>query len=443
MNQDRVDFPNDLWYDKIRAISTNRKGKDKMTQNNEKTIKKKEDTTWVRRVTLYLASQTMTMFGSSLVQFAISWYITLTTGSGWMLTLSTVFGFLPQLFVSPIAGVWADRYDRRKLIVFSDAAIAVSTAILAALFLMGYESITLLLVVSVVRSIGSGIQAPATNALLTEIVPEDNLMRINGIHSTLLSLIMLASPAAAGWLYAHYPLSMIFFIDVATAAIGIGILMMLRIKKRTRVETTNENNVREEMMSGLKYVRDTRWLKQMFGFYVFFALLIGPVVFLTPLMVARSFGQDPWFLQMHEIIFSLGSIVGGILIGVLSDRLGNKVRLMLYSCLAFGLTTLMMGFSKTFTVYLIIMFFMGTTMPFTNTSFMTVLQRKVDTQMIGRVFGVASIIGSTMMPLSMIIFGPLADFMAIEHQLIITGALMVGMSLYGFRMKEAIVEGGA
>src|SRR4051794_2725010 len=112
---------------------------------------------WKKNIILFLGSQTISLFGSSLVQYAIMWYITLNTQSGVMMTISIVCGFVPTFFLSPIAGVWADRYNRKVLILLADSMIAISTLILAILFLYGYDSLWLLFVMSAVRAVGAGI----------------------------------------------------------------------------------------------------------------------------------------------------------------------------------------------------------------------------------------------------------------------------------------------
>lgn len=79
---------------------------------------------WKRNTALFLGSQALSLLGSSLVQYALLWQVTLQTRSSVMMTLYIVAGFLPTFILSPFAGVWADRYDRRKLIVLADAMIA-------------------------------------------------------------------------------------------------------------------------------------------------------------------------------------------------------------------------------------------------------------------------------------------------------------------------------
>jgi DHA3 family macrolide efflux protein-like MFS transporter len=174
---------------------------------------------------LFLVSQSISLFGSSLVQYSIAWHITLKTQSGIMMTIAIICGFLPTFFLSPFAGVWADRFNRKKLIILSDSMIAVSTLILAIVFLAGYDALWLLFVTSSIRAFGAGIQTPAVGAILPQIVPEDKLTKVNAVNGSIQSMTMLLSPMLSGVLLANAPIETIFFIDVVTAAIAIAILL--------------------------------------------------------------------------------------------------------------------------------------------------------------------------------------------------------------------------
>lgn len=111
-----------------------------MNQNLENLTQEDENhPEWQRKAALFLSSQGLSLFGSMLVQYAIIWHITLTTQSGLVLTVATVAGFLPQIVISLFAGVWADRYPRKRLIMLSDALTATSTLLLAIIFLLGYR----------------------------------------------------------------------------------------------------------------------------------------------------------------------------------------------------------------------------------------------------------------------------------------------------------------
>lgn len=403
-------------------------------------------TNWIKRTALFLGGQTVTLFGSSIVQFGISWYVTLTTQNGLMITIATLCGFLPQAIISLVAGVWADRYNRKLLIMLADGVIAACTAVLAVLWAVGYTEMWLLFVISAIRSLGSGVQTPAVSAFLPELVPQDKLMRVNGINSAIQSVMFLLAPAVAGALYGSVGIGPIFWVDVVTAVIGIGLMLRLKLPQKEEAPEDaaqtppEEKHILHEMLDGLRYIGKTPWLKQMIWFYLFFSLMFGPNVFLTPLMVARSFGPESWRLVAHEMVFSVGSLLGGLLISIWGG-FRNKVFTLILASGLFGLATFVMGFSPNFWFYLIVMGLMGITMPFIGTGATTVIQTRVAPELLGRVFGLVSIIGSTAMPLSMVFFGPLADVVSVETQLIITGAIMVAIALLALRGKQFLAAG--
>ena len=132
---------------------------------------------WKKNVILFLTTQTISLLGSSLVQYAIMWYITLQTQSGTAMTNIYNLWVLPTLFLSPFAGVWADRYDRKKLIVISDSFIAISTLILAILFINGYDSIWLLYLTSAIRALGSTNSNTINKCIYSTTCTEDKLTR--------------------------------------------------------------------------------------------------------------------------------------------------------------------------------------------------------------------------------------------------------------------------
>ena len=157
---------------------------------------------WKRDITLFLGGQTVSMFGSMLVQYAIMWHLTLETKSGVVLMLSAVFGMLPQAIVSIFGGVWADRLNRKWLIIGADASIAVTTVALALFMMSGYTELWLIYLTLAIRSTGAGIQSPAVNALIPQLVPTDQLLRVNGVFQTISAAMMLIAPAAAAAIYA-------------------------------------------------------------------------------------------------------------------------------------------------------------------------------------------------------------------------------------------------
>lgn len=396
---------------------------------------------WKKNIILFLVSQTVSLFGSSLVQYAIMWYITLTTQSGVMMTIAIVCGFLPTFFLSPFAGVWADRYNRKALIILSDSFIAIATLILAILFLMGYDMLWLLFVMSAMRALGTAIQMPAIGAFLPQLVPEDKLTKVNATNSSIQSLVMLVSPMLSGALLTMSTIETIFFIDVITAAIAVlTLLLFLHVPVHAKAMAKQTTSYFGDMSKGFAYIKNHAYVKSFFWFCAIFFVLAAPAAFLTPLQVTRSFGNDVWRLTAIEITFSVGIMGGGIIMASWGG-FKNKVHTMTLSSLIFGACTFALGVIPCFWIYLIFMVLVGIAMPIFNVPATVLLQEKVEGDYLGRVFGVLGMISSVMMPLGMLVFGPLADIIKIEWLLMGTGLLLFiqGFFLIG---NKVLIEAG-
>lgn len=390
---------------------------------------------WKRKTTLFLTSQSISLFGSMLVQYAIVWYVTMTTQSGAVLTISTIAGFLPQIVISLFAGVWADRYHRKFLIIAADTLTATSTLVLAVFFLLGYRELWLIFLVSGIRSVGAGIQSPAVGALLPQIVPSDRLIKVNSINGTIQPFIMIAAPVVSGGLMSLSRLEAIFFIDVVTAAMAVSLLLALRVPPHQKAAEEQKTGYLDDLKLGLGYIRGNRTIRTLFTFFAFVFFLVVPVAFLSPLMVTRTFGNEVWRLTANEVTFFGGSIVGGVIMTAWGG-FKNRFRTVGLACIAWAVMFTALGLSKDFNLYLLFMFLSGIPMPFFGASTTTLLQEIVAPDMQGRVFGVQQLIMSTVMPAGMLIFGPIADVVSIETLLVLTSALMMLPGLWIFFNRQ-------
>ncbi|MFD2694316.1 MFS transporter [Sporolactobacillus shoreicorticis] len=391
---------------------------------------------------LFLGSQTISLFGSSLVQYAMMWYVTLRTGSGSMMTIYIICGFIPTFLLSPVAGVWADRFNRKNLIMLSDGLVATATLILALFFLAGFDSIWLLFLMASIRALGTGIQTPAVGAILPQIVPKDHLTKVNGANGSIQAVIMFVSPIVSAALLTMTSIDMIFFIDVITAVIGITTMFTLvKVSVHEKALKKQTTSYFKDFKEGLRYVNNHSFLKIFFLYFAVFFVLMAPAAFLTPLQVSRTFGSDVWRLTAVEIAFSIGMMSGG---GIIASWGGfqNKIKTIIFSTALMGICTLALGaLVFNFWVYLTFMALFGVAMPILNTPTTVLLQEKVEEDYLGRVFGVMGMISTSMMPMGMLIFGPIADFIRIEWLLLGTGAIMLILVLRMGRNKVLIEAG--
>ncbi len=400
-------------------------------------------THWKSKTALFLSGQTVSLFGSSLVQFAIIWYITLNTQSGSMMTLSSICGFAPQVVISLFSGVWADRFNRKALIVGADAMTAIATFILAMFFLSGHNDLWMIFLVSAVRSVGTGIQTPAVNALLPQIVPPEKLIRIGGLNGSLQSVMFLLSPAAAGAVLSIASIESTFFIDVTTAAAAIIIMLILRVPLHAKALEKQKGGYFNDLKAGLRYVLSRGFFRAYFIFFAFFMFCVVPAAQLTPLMVARTFGNEVWKLSLTEVMFSVGSVAGGILISAWGG-FKNRMHSVALSCFLFGVLTTLLGVLTGFVAFLIAMAVAGLSMPLFTTPSMVLLQEQVDTNMQGRVFSLVQIVMTAMVPLGMTFFGPLADQVPIQLLFIVTGMVMAVLGvciLFNKHLKTGSISG--
>lgn len=380
-----------------------------------------DDNYSLKKVILFLTSQNLSLFGSSVVSFSIIWYITLETSSGKWVMAFTICSLLPQVLISLWAGVWADRYNRKYLIMLADIFIALATFGLAIAFWAGYERLELLLVVSLIRSLGAGIQTPAVSALYPQIVPIDKLTKIQGINQTLNSVLMLLSPAVGGLVLGTVGISWAFMLDVITATLAVIVLSFISIEKVAR--SAENTSVLTELRQGIEYTLNHKLLRLVLICFGVSFFLITPAAVLTPLFVERTFGSEVWRLTANEMVWTIGSFVGGVFVSLKGD-FKDKILTAAICLVAFGVTFALLGIAGNFMVYLIIMGIAGFFMPIIATVQTVLIQENVEATMMGRVFSLVQIVAGSAMPVAILLFGPLADVISIGTILLVTGVLL-------------------
>lgn len=384
---------------------------------------------WKIRAILFFISQSITLFGSTLVQMAIVWYVTLNTSSGVWVAAFSVCSYLPEFIISFLGGVWADRYHRKKLIIGADFTIAMVT--LAMMLLMPYISnqtilLWVLLIMSILRSLGAGIQTPAVNAVIPQLVPADQLMRFNGINATMQSIVRFAAPAAAGVILTIGTLRSTLSIDILTAVLGIGLLSCIFISYERKEK--EEAPVLADLKTGISYAFSDKLIGRLLIIYGLFVFLCVPAGYLAGLLVSRVYGDTYGYLTLVELVGFAGMMVGGLLMSTWGGFKNRKATLLLGLDI-FGIMAILMGMSTNFIFYLILMTIYGVALTTVQTAITTLLQEKTDIAMQGRVFGLLGSMYSGCMPIGMAIFGPLADVIPLQWIMIASGIALIVIAM--------------
>jgi DHA3 family macrolide efflux protein-like MFS transporter len=360
-----------------------------------------------RHYLFFWGGQLVSIFGSSVSQFVIVWWITLETQSALYLSLASFLGFAPTVVLSMFAGVLADRYSRKALIAVTDLLQALATVVLILLFWLGDVSIWHVLVVLTFRGVMQAFHYPASSAITPLMVPREKLSRMNGLNYLLNGAVTLVGPIVAAVLLQIWAIHQILWVDAVTFLIAAVPLVTIIIPSvRLKQE---KSSFREDFVEGLAFVKGTR------GFLTLLVLATGLNFLLTPLSTLLPyfvkfdhFGDAPQ-LAFVGAFFQGGILAGGLLMSVFKGFKNRMAAIMLSIYVVFaGYALVALTPTGLFWFMAIGSIVMTICLPIANVSTQTIMQTVVPLKMQGRVGSVIGAIASAATPVGMIIAGPLA-----------------------------------
>jgi len=273
------------------------------------------------------------------------------------------------------------------------------------------------------------------NAIFLQIVPRENLTKVQGVNQTLNSLLMLFAPAVGGLILGSMGIAWALMLDVVTAAFAVIILCFIHVEKVKRTDTLFP--LFTELKQGIDYTFRHPLLRGIIICYALSFFLITPAAVLTPLLIERSFGNDVWRLTVNEMVWTVGSLIGGVFVSLHGD-FKDKVRTIAVCLMAHGITFCLLGIAGNFTIYLIIMGIGGFFMPIIATAETVFIQEITQQDKLGRVFSIVQIISASAMPVAILFFGPLADIISVEIILVLTGILLALVGLMYYNIQKNI-----
>ena len=379
--------------------------------------------------------QALSLLGSSLVQFALIWYLTTETGSATVLTTATLVALLPQVLLGPIAGTIVDRSNRKRLMIAADTGIALATLVLAALFALGWVQIWHIYVILLSRSLGGAFHGPAFTASTTLMVPKEHLTRVQGLNQTMYGILSLFSAPLGALLLLLLPMQGILAIDVGTALLAVTTLLFTAIPelpRRIQVEGEKKPSLWQDLRAGYFYVTSWRGLMIILIMASLINFLLTPASALSPLLILNHFKGGAPELGLFEAVFGGGVVIGGILLGVWG---GFKRRILtaMIGLVGLGLPMAIIGLipADAFVLALGAGFVAGIMQPIVNGSLGATLQATVDPAMQGRVFTLLTSFATAMTPLGLLIAGPLADTLGVQTWWVVGGLLCALMGVIG------------
>jgi len=397
---------------------------------------------WKRTFFVIWGGQAFSLIGSQMIHFAIAWWLTQETGSAAALATMAIFYMLPEVILGPFIGALVDRWNRQRVMIVSDGLIALVTLLLAVLFMLGLAQIWFLYVTALIRGTLGVFHWTAMQASTSLIVPKDQLQRVAGMNQTLRAVLSIAAPPLGALLVGLLPLYGIMFIDVGTALIAILPLLFVHIPQPDKVSSAliTPISVLRDVRDGLRYVARWPGLLMVLGMATLVNFILAPSGVLTPLLVTRYFEGGVWHLSAIESSWSIGAIVGGLLLstwGGFRKRIATSMTFLVL----LGIAHFAIGIIPPWLFWLAIGFnaVSGLTNPLVNGPLFAILQSSIAPEMQGRVFTLAGSLAGMMAPLGMALAAPIADRLGVQVWWQIGGVVTLLMGLSAL-MTSAIMN---
>ena len=374
--------------------------------------------------TIYLG-QAFSLFGSSAVQFAIIWWLTVQTESAITLTIASIAAFLPSLFIGPFSGVLIDRLNRRTVMIAADSLVALSSVVLGVMFIVTKAPpVGFIYLILFIRGLGTTFHGPAIQAAIPLLVPPEMLTKAGGWGNIVNSATAMLGPVLGAALMGFMPMSGIMLVDILGAAFAIGCLFFVKIPDIPR--NGERPHVFADMKDGLRAIRANRPLMAVFVPLALVNILYNPMVSLFPLLVRTHYMGGVWRTSIAELIFASGLLTSSAVIGVW----GGMKRRFLMSSLAIGILGVgatLSGILPTggFMIFAVCCFFSGAGSAFINVPMMAYTQESIAPEMLGKVLSLLMSAMSLAMPVGLLIAGPVSEAVGVEKWFFWSGIAII------------------
>ena len=407
-----------------------------------------------KNIVLLLSGQLVSMLESSIYSFSISLYILQITGSALNFSITLALGTLPRVLFGPVAGVVADRFDRKKMVVSIDLLSGVIVLVLLGISFADQLRLPYLYATTFLLSTCSVFFNTPLQASIKNLVDEKNLMRINSLSSTISSLTAIAGPFIGGLVFAVMDIKLFFLINglsflfsgIAEAFVDFdlkekieGILPNKKIKESF--------NFVKDMKEGIQYIMKQKWLMVLGSFVILFNMLI--MIGLTvpiPFIVREEWGFGAQQLGMINMMFPLGMLIGSLGLSIvpqserLFKRLIGSIAVFSLAILVAGLVSAELFFKGNSIHNIAILMGMYLTMAIAsvliNLPIGVAMQKLVPNEMMGRVQGTLGTLATGLTPIGAIIGGVLVDRLYPPIIPISCGAIMLALTFAMGRVAE-------
>jgi len=321
-----------------------------------------------------------------------------------------------MLILTPIAGVIADRYNRKNIILIVDSLQAYFTLLLTIFFIFNAAQVWIVFIFIAIRSVFQSFHSPVVGAIMPSMVPKDKLGRINGINYFFTGLIQLIGPVVGATLLFFFPIQIILWVDVITYFIALIPLLLIKIPSvHINSKGDDNNSFFRDMREGFTVMKSIPGLVKIMLAAMLINMLIQPLIVLMPYFILFVHSGDYFILAILEMILQGGMIVGAIIPSI-KKKWNNSIRTMFIGIIIINIGYLMYAIAP-IGFYPIMgsgAFVLGFFLPIVNTIVLTVVQKTVPHDKMGRVFSILNTLSMVASPIGAILSGTLSELFGVS-----------------------------
>lgn len=382
-----------------------------------------EHSKWKQQFIIIMSGQTVSLIGSSAVQFAVIWWLASETASPMMMAFSGLMAFLPQLILGPFAGVWIDRLKRKYVVIAADLFMGIAALIFAGCFLIGEPPYWSACVVLLIRGIGNVFHTPAIQSIMPLLVPSDKLVKVNGFSQFFQSGAFMLGPVLGAAMYAALPLPLILLTDFLGALIASSTMAVVKIPELKKDPSHVPHFFKELKLGAAVLVQDKKIFTVALaavGCMIFFM----PLSSYYPLMTSSYFNESAWHASLVEMLYAAGMMGISLIMGIFGN-IQRKFLVIHIGLFGIGLTSLLCGLlpatDSGFWIFAVLCFFMGASGNVYGIPYMAYMQETIPPEALGRAFSLFGSLMSITMPLGLLLSGPFAERFGVVFWFMITG----------------------
>lgn len=356
---------------------------------------------------LLWSGQLISAIGSGLTAFGLGVYVFEQTGKASAMALVTLLAFMPSLLLSAFAGVFADRYDRRFLMVLGDSLSATGLVYILICMLRGGDAQLWQICVGVtISSFFSSLLDPAYKATVTDLLTEEEYTRASGFVQVAGSAKYLISPIIAGFLLTVSDIKLLLVIDVCTFFVTVTSTLAVR-KGLVSKKCEQAKSFIREFKDGWGAISENRGVLVLVIMSSVMTFFLGFIQTLSlPMILAFS---DSAVVGTLETIVATGMLVSSVIIGILPIKKGF-MKILSISLFCEGIFMAVFGLRENIVLLCISGFFFFAMMPFANTTLDFLVRTNIDNSVQGRAWSLIGLISQLGYVAAYALSGVLADY---------------------------------